>query len=105
MAAAGKTVIFISPKQITKLPLLLNGRDQPSVEVLNKIQIIYLANKNDFLEFMASIHLKYKHPIGVLIVDDIDSYYNEMGKRNELGTQAKIFAYLLDAVAFLDQLG
>ena len=83
---------------------MLNGRNQPYIDILNKIQMVYLTTKNEYLEFMASIHIKQKDPVRLMIVDDIDFYYKETEKHNELAVLAKVYAFLLDAAAFLDQL-
>ena len=104
-ADQGKSVLFITPKVINTLPLLLAEREQPSVETLDKIEIVYLERKNELLEFTASVHIKYKEPIDVFIVDDIDHYYREEPKRSQLAAQAKVFAFVLDAVAFMNRLG
>ena len=81
--------------------MMLNRCDPPSVEVLKRIEIVYLETKNDYLGFMASVHTKQKDPVGLVVVDGIDCYYKSTGKQNELAELAKVFAFLLDAAEFL----
>ena len=102
-AEKGHSVLFISPTKISKLPLILNGCESPSYETLKRIKMFYLETKNEFLEFMASVHINQTDHVRLIIVDDIDFYYRQNAKQNELAGFAKIYAFLLDAVAFLSQ--
>ena len=82
---------------------MLNGCESPSYEMLKRIKMIYLETKNEFLEFMASVHINQADHIRLIIVDDIDLYYRQSVKQNELAGLARIYAFLLDAAAFLSQ--
>ncbi len=104
-AEAGKSVVFISPNKIHCLPMLFANREQPSVRILSRINIIYLAEKNQIVDFMASVHVNYKDQIDLIIVDDIDHYYLREDKRNQLISQAKVMSFVADAVHYLNTLG
>ena len=103
-AEKGHMVLFISPTKVTRLPMVLSGCKYPSVDILKRIQMVYLATKKEYLEFMASIHTKQKDPIRLMVVDDIDHYYSQAEKHNELALLARIYTFLLDAAAFLSQM-
>ena len=66
--------------------------------------MIHLATKKEYLEFMASVHVKQRDPVQLIIVDDVDFYYRQAEKQNELAVLARIYAFLHDAAAFLSQL-
>eukprot|EP00794_Sanderia_malayensis_P011905 gene11905-13139_t len=104
-ATAGQKVLFISPRKIANLPCLLSNREQPSNEILSRINIVYLTEKNQIIEFMASVHLNYKDPIDLVLVDDADDFYLNQDKRNQLISQAKVLSFISDAVYYLNMAG
>ena len=53
-ADEGKHVLYMSPKKISKLPLLAHGRTQPTRVTLNYIQVVYLETREEYLNYMAS---------------------------------------------------
>lgn len=99
-ADEGKHVLFICPKKLSKLPLLAHGRTQPSSGTLKNIQMVYLGTKEEFLNYMASIHMSTARVSHAIIVDNIDAYFPANMRNEDLSLVAKIFALTVDAFLF-----
>ena len=99
-ADEGKHVLFICPRKLSKLPLLTHGRTQPSSGTLKNIQMVYLETKEEFLNYMASIHMSTARVSHAFIVDNIDAYFPANMRNEDLSLVAKIFALTVDAFLF-----
>ena len=99
-ADEGKHVLFICRKKLSKLPLLAHGRTQPSSVTLKNIQMVYLETKEEFLNYMASIHMSTARVSHAIIVDNIDAYFPANMRNEDLSLVAKIFALTVDAFLF-----
>lgn len=95
-----KHVLYICPKKVSKLPLLATGRTQPASGTLKYIQMVYLETKEEFLNYMASIHFSTSRVFSTIIVDDINVYFPATIKNEDLPVLAKIFALTVDAFLF-----
>lgn len=95
-----KHVLYICPKKLSKLPLLANGRTQPSSETLRFIQMVYLETKEDYLNYMASIHFSTSRKFSSIIVDDLSTYLPASIRNEDLSSVAKLFALTVDAFVF-----
>ena len=84
--------------------MLFESSQKPNAPMLNRIQIVYIGCKNEFLAFMASVHIKYKDARTLILVDNINYFYQDTQKCNELAVVSKIFAFILDACAFFGKL-
>ena len=99
-ADEGKHVLYICPKKFSKLPLLAHGRAQPASGTLKYIQIIYLETREDFLNYMASVHFSTSRLFSALIVDDVNAYFPATIRNEDLSLVAKVFALTVDAFLF-----
>ena len=105
-AEGGDTVLYIAPKPLTRLPLLVNGRVQPNSEVLKRINMIYLSSFDELINYFSNVHLEKirSSPQGRsrhLLIDDFDRYFQEKGTRTEETSRlAKCMAYIIDALDF-----
>jgi len=95
-----KHVLFICPKKFSKLPLLAHGRTQPTSGTLNYIQMVYLETREEFLNYMASIHFSTSRLFSAVIVDDISTYLPATIRNEDLSVVAKVFALTVDAFLF-----
>lgn len=95
-----KHVLYICPKKVSKLPLLVPGRTQPASDTLKYIQMVYLETREEFLNYMASIHFSTSRVFNAIIVDDINVYFPTTIKNEDLSVVAKIFALTVDAFLF-----
>lgn len=95
-----KHVLYICPKKVSKLPLLAPGRTQPASGTLKYIQMVYLETRDEFLNYMASIHFSTSRVFNAIIVDDINVYFPTTIKNEDLPVVAKIFALTVDAFLF-----
>ena len=99
-ADEGKHTLYICPKKLSKLPLLAHGRIQPSSGTLKYIQMVYLETREEFLNYMASIHMSTAKVFNAIIVDNIDAYFPANMRNEDLSLVAKIFALTVDAFLF-----
>lgn len=105
-AENGDSVVFIAPETFTKLPLFVNERKQPSTGVLKRINMVYLANYVELIEYFASGHVdNSRNPqVGYsrhVLVDDFDWYFQEKKTRTEdTNRLATCMAYMVDALKF-----
>lgn len=95
-----KYVLYICPKKLSKLPLLAHGRNQPASTTLNYIQMVYLETREEYLNYMASIHFSTSRLFTAVIVDDINAYFPATIKNEDLSLVAKVFALTVDAFLF-----
>lgn len=95
-----KHVLYICPKKVSKLPMLAPGRAQPASGTLKYIQMVYLESREEFLNYMASIHFSTSRVFNSIIVDDINEYFPETIRNEDLPAVAKIFALTVDAFLF-----
>ena len=105
-AENGDYVLLIAPKPFTKLPLFINGRWQPNPMVLERINIVYLANYMELTAYFANAHLgKIRDSslgkAGHVLIDDFDWYFREKSSRADNITRlAKCLTYIVDAIEF-----
>lgn len=99
-ADEGKHVLYICPRKFSKLPLLFEGRKQPSSANLKYIQVVYLESREEFLHYMASVHCDASKHFTSIIVDDIDLYFSGLTRNEDLSIAARVFAYTVDAFNF-----
>lgn len=99
-ADEGKHVLYICPKKVSKLPLLAHGRTQPTSDALKYIQMVYLETREEFLNYMASIHFSTSRVFSAIIVDDINAYFPATNRNEDLSLVAKVFALTVDAFLF-----
>lgn len=101
-ADEGKHVLYnnICPKKVSKLPLLANGRTQPTSDALKYIQMVYLETREEFLNYMASIHFSTSRVFSAIIVDDVNAYFPATIRNEDLSLVAKVFALTVDAFLF-----
>lgn len=99
-ADEGKHVLYISPKKISKLPLLAHGRTQPTSVTLNYIQVVYLETREEYLNYMASIHFSTSRPFSAVIIDGINAFVPSTIKKEDLSSVAKVFALTVDSFLF-----
>ena len=95
-----KHVLYICPKKLSTLPLLANGRTQPSSETLRLIQMVYLETKEDYLNYIASIHFSTSRKFSSIIVDDLSAYLPATIRNEDFSSVAKLFALTVDAFVF-----
>lgn len=95
-----KHVLYICPKKVSKLPLLAPGRAQPASGTLKYIQMAYLESREEFLNYMASIHFSTSRVFNAVLVDDINEYFPATIRNEDLPAIAKIFALTVDAFLF-----
>lgn len=100
LADEEKHVLYICPKQVSKLPLLAPGRAQLASGTLKYIQMVYLETREEFLNYMASIHFTTSRVFNAVIVDDINVYFPATIRNEDLPLVAKIFALTVDAFLF-----
>jgi len=99
-ADEGKHVLFICRKKISKLPLLAQGRTQPTSNTLNYVQIVYLDTREEYLNYMSSIHFLTSLKFNAVIVDGIDAYFPATIKKEDLPIVARVMALTVDAFLF-----
>lgn len=99
-ADEGKHVLFICRKKISKLPLLAQGRTQPTSNTLNYVQIVYLDTREEYLNYMSSIHFLTSLKFNAVIVDGIDAYLPTTIKKEDLSIVARVMALTMDAFLF-----
>jgi late competence protein required for DNA uptake (superfamily II DNA/RNA helicase) len=99
-AEEGKDVLFICPRKVSTLTVLPEGEHRPSTSTLQKIHMVYLESKDEFLKYMASIHLNLDKTFHCMIVDNLDSYVAGIGKNEELTVMARLLAFTVDAYNF-----
>ena len=93
-------VLYICPAKFSKLPLRAPGRAQPASGTLKYVQMVYLETKEEFLNYMASIHFSTSRVFNAIIVDDINGYFPAAIRNEDLPLVAKIFALTVDAFLF-----
>ena len=62
--------------------------------------MVYLETKEEFLNYMASIHMSTARVSHAIIVDNIDAYFPANMRNEDLSSVAKIFALTVDAFLF-----
>ena len=95
-----KHVLYICPQKVSKLPLRAAGRAQPESGTLKYIQMVYLETREEFLNYMASIHFLTSRVFNAIIVDDMNGYFPATIRNEDLPLVAKIFALTVDAFLF-----
>lgn len=95
-----KHVLYVCPQKFSKLPLLAHGRTQPTSGTLNYIQMVYLETREEFLNYMASIHFSTSRQFSAIIIDDINAYFPATIRNEDLSVVAKVFALTMDAYLF-----
>lgn len=95
-----KHVLYICPQKVSKLPLRAPGRAQPESGTLKYIQMVYLETREEFLNYLASIHYSTSRVFDAIIVDDINEYFPATIRNEDLPLVAKIFALTVDAFLF-----
>lgn len=80
--------------------MLAPGRAQPASGTLKYIQMVYLESREEFLNYMASIHFSTSRVFNAILVDDINEYFPATIRNEDLPVVAKIFALTVDAFLF-----
>jgi len=102
LAEKNLNVLFIASKRIDKLPHLI-GRDQPSMKVLKRIEIIYPKTSEQFLKVLSTVHLSELH-YDLVMIDDLDEYYLPLCK-DTMRQVAHLSAMVMDSIAFMRKSG
>ena len=95
-------VLFISCNPIKTLPHFHGGRQKPSTDVLDKIQIVYPKNLKECLCLLNGLHAQSKH-YQLIVVDDLDVLIS-MQKSSIIQTCSMLMSQLIDIVAFSSKL-
>ncbi|EDV26388.1 uncharacterized protein TRIADDRAFT_54317 [Trichoplax adhaerens] len=101
LAEEDKYVLFISPTQPDKIPLLSEGKEPPTAKLLKYITMVYPKNLQQLLQFLSSAHTVERNIPYAVIIDDLDTYYidkNKTAQKNAI--KATICSYLYDVVEF-----
>ncbi|EDO46323.1 predicted protein [Nematostella vectensis] len=102
LAEEEKNVLFISPKKLSRLPLMPEGREQPTGSVLKRIHMVYLGSKEEYLKYMSSLHVELSDLVfHCMIVDGLDCYIGGVAKNEDVAVIARLLAYTVDAFTFL----
>ena len=62
--------------------------------------MVYLETKEDYLNYMASIHFSTSRKFSSIIVDDLSTYLPASIRNEDLSSVAKLFALTVDAFVF-----
>lgn len=99
-AAKDLNVTVICQKQLTTLPKCVHGMPKPDAKTLSTLKFVYLETADELIGYCATIHTKTVLP-EILIVADVQSYFNEGLSATSEHTAAKLLALLLDCFQFI----
>ncbi|EZA61240.1 hypothetical protein DMN91_004863 [Ooceraea biroi] len=84
-AERGRRVVYITPAPLERRPAVCHDRSNPGVAALKLIRFIYLSNYEAFGEQLIKLHTYATVP-SVLLINDLDDYFNEESAENDLST-------------------
>ncbi|XP_048765253.1 uncharacterized protein LOC125673041 isoform X2 [Ostrea edulis] len=93
-------VTYICQQPFTNLPPGVHGMPRPEANVLKTVKFLYMKTVEEVVEFCATIHNRVLSP-DLLILDDIESYIEQLQGPCLEHKAAKFCALLCDAVNFI----
>ncbi|XP_052244327.1 uncharacterized protein LOC127853670 isoform X1 [Dreissena polymorpha] len=96
-------VTAISRSPLSRMPLSVHGMIRPEAAgMLQTLTFLYMSKVSDLVAYCATLHTKPVLP-DVLIVDDLDFYFNQLTEPSVEAGSARLCALLVDAAHFIKQ--
>lgn len=80
-AERGRRVIYITPTPLERRPAVCHDRTNPAVAALDLMRFIYLPDYETLIEQLVKLHTYAAVP-SVLLIDDLDNYFNDESVKN-----------------------
>ncbi|XP_072750046.1 uncharacterized protein [Anoplolepis gracilipes] len=81
-AEKGRRIIYITPTPLERRPAICHDRNNPAVAALDLMRFIYLPDYETLIEQLVKLHTYAAVP-SVLLIDDLDNYFNEEAIKND----------------------
>lgn len=95
------SVTYICHQPLNTLPPGVHGMPKPEADVLKNVKFLYLKNVEEVVEFCATVHNRVVGP-DLVILDDIDSFIEQLQGPCLEHKAARLCALLRDAVDFIN---
>ncbi|XP_061177070.1 uncharacterized protein LOC133185792 [Saccostrea echinata] len=99
-ATKESNVTYICRQPLSTLPAGVHGMPKPEADVLKTVKFLYLKNVEEVVEFCATVHNRAVGP-DLIILDDIDSFIEQLQGPCLEHKAAKLCALLCDAADFI----
>ncbi|XP_011636182.1 uncharacterized protein LOC105426584 isoform X2 [Pogonomyrmex barbatus] len=96
-AEKGQRVVYVTPMPLEKRPAACHDRGNPSGAALKLMTFMYLSDYETLVEQLVKLHTYAAVP-SVLLIDDLDNYFNDKAANDSITHIAKTCSLILHSM-------